>query len=101
MKTKSFYVKLFLLIVPIIILASVPFIEGNTNSIGGGGYDLTDLFYGIYILIAIIAWIFFMIIHSLVFRKKSDVVAENSKLIVTGIVVFIIACLILFNTWIK
>jgi len=89
------------LIVPIVILASVPFIEGNTNSIGGGVYDLTDLFYGIYILIAIIAWIFLMIIHSLVFRKKSDVIAENSKLIVTGIVVFIIACLILFNTWIK
>ena len=89
------------MIVPIVILASVPFIEGNTNSIGGGGYDLTDLFYGIYILIAIIAWTFFIIIHSLVFRKNSDVVKENLKLIITGIVVFIIACLILFNTWIK
>lgn len=101
MKIKSFYVKLLLLIVPIVILASVPFMGENYPSIGGGGYDLTDLFYGIYILIAIIAWIFFMIIHSIVFRKKPDVVKENSKLIILGIVVFIVACLILFNTWIK
>lgn len=96
---KGFYIRLLLLIVPVSILIIIPFIENSSNSIGGGGYDLTDLFYGAFILIAIFIWIFFIVIHSIVFRKKPDVINENSKLLIIGLVSFITALLILLNTW--
>ncbi|MBL7867323.1 MAG: hypothetical protein JNM71_04820 [Flavobacterium lindanitolerans] len=39
MQRKSFFIKLALLIVPILLIASVPLTKQSYQSIGGGGYD--------------------------------------------------------------
>lgn len=97
---KSFFIKLALLIIPILIFASVPFMGDNHPSIGGGSYDLTDLYSGFFILLTIIVWIFFIIAHSIIFRKNNLTVNDNMKLLAIGLGILIIACAILFNTWI-
>ncbi|MEZ0006513.1 hypothetical protein ABH942_001883 [Flavobacterium sp. 28YEA47A] len=97
---KSFFIKLTFLVLPILIIASVPLTKERHQSIGGGGYDLTNLYCGFFILLAIITWILFIIIHSIVFRKNRNTLNDNLKLIAIGFGILFIASLILFNTWI-
>ena len=97
---KSFFIKLALLLVPILIIASAPLTKQSHQSIGGGGYDLTNLYSGFFILLAIIAWILFIIVHSIIFRKNSNILNDNLKLVGIGFGILFIASLLLFNTWI-
>ncbi|TPD70479.1 hypothetical protein [Flavobacterium microcysteis] len=97
---KSFFVKLAFLILPILIIASIPLTKESHQSIGGGGYDLTNLYCGFFILLAIIAWILFILIHSVIFRKNRNALNDNLKLVGIGFGILFIASLILFNTWI-
>ncbi|WP_101472541.1 hypothetical protein [Flavobacterium lindanitolerans] len=100
MQKKSFFIKLALLIVPILLISSVPLTKQSYQSIGGGGYDLTNLYCGFFILLAIIIWILFIIGHSIIFRKNRNTLNDNLKLVGIGFGTFFIASLILFNTWI-
>jgi len=97
---KSFFIKLAFLILPILIIASVPLTKESHQSIGGGGYDLTNLYCGFFILLVIIAWILFILIHSVIFRKNRNALNDNLKLVGIGFGILFIASLILFNTWI-
>lgn len=97
---KSFFIKLAFLILPILIIVSVPLTKESHQSIGGGGYDLTNLYCGFFILLAIITWILFILVHSIIFRKNRNILNDNLKLVGIGFGILCIAALILFNTWI-
>lgn len=97
---KSFYIKLAVLIVPVVIFFCIPFVEGNSGGVGGGGnYDLSGLFYGFLILATIITWIIFILIHSIYYRHNQQNASDNKILLTVGIVSFIISYLIYHITF--
>jgi hypothetical protein len=101
--TKTFYIKLILLILPVVGLFLWPFLQSKSNSIGGGSYDLTKLYAGIYILIFTVFWIIAIFISLILnsYNKKKEQLSEDKSLIVFGLIVFTSSFIILANTWIS
>ena len=99
--TRIFYIKLALLIFPTIGLFLWPILESQSNSIGGGSYDLTELYAGIFILVSIIIWIVAILISLFInnHRKNFIYLSEDKSLIVFGLLVFTLSFIILINTW--
>lgn len=99
--TKSFYIKLTLLILPVIGLFLWPILESHSSSIGGGSYDLTNLYAGIFILMVIIMWIIAIIISLIInsYKKNSVYSSEDKMLIIFGLALFTLSFVILSNTW--
>lgn len=82
--TKSFYIKLTLLILPVIGLFLWPILESHSSSIGGGSYDLTNLYAGIFILMVIIIWIIAIIISLIInsYKKNAVYYSEDKMFII-------------------
>lgn len=99
--TKLFYIKLTLLILPVIGLFLWPILENHSSSIGGGSYDLTDLYAGIFILLVIIIWIIVIIISLIINSYKKNIIysSEDKMLIIFGLALFTLSFIILSNTW--
>lgn len=99
--TKSFYIKLSLLILPVIGLFLWPILESHSSSIGGGSYDLTDLYAGIFILMVIIIWLISIIIILIIniYKKNTVHSSEDKMLIIFGLALFSLSFIILSNTW--
>ena len=96
----TFYIKLALLIIPVLILILIPIMDQNSSSIGGGNYDISELYFGILILLAIAVWFFMIMINSAYFfyRKNKHGLKENNPLLVIGIASFLIFMILFMFT---
>ena len=96
----TFYIKLALLIIPVLILILIPIMDQNSSSIGGGNYDISKLYFGILILLAIAVWFFMIMINSAYFfyRKNKRGLKENNPLLVIGIASFLIFMILFMFT---
>ena len=99
--TKSFYIKLVILMLPVLGLFLWPILQSRFNSIGGGGYDLTNLYAGTFILIYIIIWNVLILISLIInfYKKKSVHLNEDKSLVIFGLSLFTLSLIILTNTW--
>ena len=99
--SKSSWYKFGFLIAVILGLFCWPFMGNNSGSIGGGSYDLTDLYAGIFILITIIIWTIYILLCLIYFsvKKNSKLLKENRILLLTGISLFVVFYSILQATW--
>lgn len=99
----SFWIKLGLLITLIFGLICWPFVENVSNTTGGGSYDLTNLYAGIFILISIIIWTVLILISMAYYATKKNVLIlkESQKLLLIGISVFIACFIVLQLTWFR
>ena len=90
------------LILPVVGLFLWPLLQSRSNSIGGGGYDLTNLYAGIFILIFIIVWNILIFISLVVNNYKKNLIylSEDKSLIIFGLSLFTLSFIILVNTWI-
>jgi len=97
----SFYIKLVMLIIPVLVFLMMPYFDENTNSIGGGYYDITKLYAGIFILISITVWFLLIMANSAYFyyTKNKEGLNNNNPLLLIGIISFMISLAILTFTW--
>jgi hypothetical protein len=88
--TSKFILKLSFLVVPFTILSLILHDGGSGGGIGGGGYDLSGLVYGMLLFAVVIIWLLWMGISYAVSKtfagKKMHI-----KLLIIGLIVLIAA----------
>ncbi|TKC06094.1 hypothetical protein [Pedobacter frigoris] len=90
MNSTKFILKLFFLIVPFIILSLVLHDGGSGGSIGGGGYDLSGLVYGLLLFAVVIIWLIWMLISYSISKNATDK-KLHLKLLLIGLTALVAA----------
>ncbi|ETZ22165.1 hypothetical protein [Pedobacter sp. V48] len=86
--TSKFNFKLSFLVVSFTILSLVLHDGGSGGSIGGGGYDLSGLVYGLLLFVVIIIWLIWMLISYSISKTPIDK-KLHLKLLFIGLVALI------------
>lgn len=71
MNARYLIIRILLLLIPYVILTFVVLNDGGSNSIGGGGYDLSGLVYGTLLFAVIFVWLFWMVIEGFTSKDQS------------------------------
>lgn len=88
--TGKFILKLSFLVIPFSILSLVLHDGSSGGSIGGGGYDLSGLVYGLMLFAVIIVWLLWMLVSYSLSKTASDK-KLHLKLLLTGLIALIAA----------
>ena len=98
---KLFYIKLLFLLVPVLGLFLWPTLESHQSSGGGGSYDLTKAYAGIFMLcyIAMFVAVIFLMLIILSFMSKPQNYKENGIILAIGVLLWISSFIILSETW--
>ncbi|HKG07950.1 MAG TPA: hypothetical protein VKB19_15900 [Pedobacter sp.] len=88
--TSKFILKLSFLAVPYGILTLILHDGGSGGSIGGGGYDLSGLVYGLMLFAVVIIWLLWMLISYLISKTDADK-KLHLKLLLIGLIALVAA----------
>lgn len=88
--TGKFILKLSFLVIPFSILSLVLHDGSSGGSIGGGGYDLSGLVYGLMLFAVIIVWLLWMLVSYSLSKTASDK-KLHLKLLLIGLIALIAA----------
>ncbi|RZM29527.1 MAG: hypothetical protein EOO88_04515 [Pedobacter sp.] len=90
MSSKKFFLKLSFLIIPFAILSLILHDGRSSGGVGGGGYDLSGLVYGLLLFTAIIIWLLWMLISYIISKTKIDK-KMHMRLIIIGLIALVAA----------
>ncbi|KQR70192.1 hypothetical protein [Pedobacter sp. Leaf176] len=90
---RTIIIKLCFLIVPFIILALILLDNGGNGGVGGGGYDLSGLVYGLALFAVIILWLTYILLGYLWVKTPAERKAQH-LLTISGITALILAWII-------
>lgn len=88
--TSKFVLKISILLIPYIILSLILHDGGSGGGIGGGGYDLSGLVYGLLLFAVTIIWLIWMGI-SYVVSKTAAGKKLHLRLLIIGLIALIAA----------
>lgn len=88
--TGKFILKLSFLVIPFSILSLVLHDGSSGGSIGGGGYDLSGLVYGLMLFAVIIVWLLWMLVSYSLSKTALDK-KLHLKLLLIGLIALIAA----------
>lgn len=88
--TRKFILKLSFLVIPFIILTLVLHDGQSGGTIGGGGYDLSGLVYGLMLFAIIGVWLIWMLIAYFI-SKTTTGKKLNLQLLLIGLVALVAA----------
>lgn len=88
--TSKFVLKISILLIPYIILSLILHDGGSSGSIGGGGYDLSGLVYGLLLFAVTIIWLIWMGISYAVSKTAAGKKLHRSLLTI-GLIALIAA----------
>ena len=88
--TGKFILKLSFLVIPFSILSLILHDASSGGSIGGGGYDLSGLVYGLMLFAVIIVWLLWMLVSYSLSKTALDK-KLHLKLLLLGLTALIAA----------
>lgn len=88
--TSKFVIKISILLIPYIILTFILHDGGSSGGVGGGGYDLSGLVYGLLLFTVTGIWLIWMGISYLV-SKNAEGKKLHLRLLILGMIALIAA----------
>ena len=88
--SNKYILKLSFLIIPFAILSLILHDGGSSGGVGGGGYDLSGLVYGLLLFIVITIWLVWMLISYLI-AQTTESKKLHLRLLLIGLIAVIAA----------